>query len=131
MAESKQGERILKAIAVAAIIVSILALIVSLYAESVAPKDTVEVYDYRGKVVQVDHVTTTTGGLFFTSTRTDTYVTFDNGRTYWQNGYQIIIEGFTYNVHTVETTRYGAKAFGNGTATTVENTFTLVGDVEK
>lgn len=82
--------------------------------------------DYTGKVIQVDHVTHTSGGLFFTSSRTDTYVTFDNGQTYWKPGYEVVIEGYSYHVHSVKTTVYGPQAGGNGTLTTTENTFSSI-----
>jgi hypothetical protein len=87
--------------------------------------------DYTGKVIQVDHVTTTSSGLFFgSSSRTDTYVTFDNGQTYWATGYIVIIEGYTYHVHTVKIIQYGtglnSTAFQQGSVTTTINTFTEV-----
>lgn len=89
------------------------------------PSKTV-ITNYTGKVIQVDHVTHTSGGLFFSSSRTDTYVTFDNGQTYWKPGYEVVIEGYIYQVHSVKTTVYGPQAGGNGTLTTTENTFSSI-----
>jgi hypothetical protein len=89
--------------------------------------------DYTGKVTQVDHITTTTSGfLFFSgSSRQDTYVTFDNGQTYWKPGYETIVEGQTYHVHTVKTIEYGIGSnstgpLNKGSTTTIINTFTEV-----
>lgn len=96
----------------------------------VVPQDTVKVSEYTGKVIQVDHISSTSGGLFFTSTRQDTYVTFDNGQTYWKYGYVPIIEGQIYNVVSVKTTSYGVRAGGNGTLTYTENTFTPIFSIE-
>jgi hypothetical protein len=84
--------------------------------------------DYTGKVIQVDHPTTFSGGFLFSSSRTDTYVTFDNNKTYWASGYQSIVSGLIYHVHSVTTIDYGPKAMGNGTLTTIVNTFSLQTD---
>lgn len=104
-----------------------------LYPEIFFPKGgrVTTITDYTGKVIQVDHPTTTSGGLFFSNSRTDTYVTFDNNNTYWAPGYQIIVVGYTYHVHSVTTILYGAAASANQTSpfdhnatlTTTVNTF--------
>lgn len=89
------------------------------------PPDKVSISDYTGVVIQVDQPTHISGGLFFSSSRTDTYVTFDNNQTYWIPDYQVIVEGRQYHVHSVKTVSYGARAMGNGTLTRIENTFVM------
>lgn len=87
----------------------------------------ISIADYTGKVIQVDHLTTNSGGfLFGSSSRTDTYVSFDNNQTYWINGFNTFIIGNIYHVHSVTTIEYGPKAMGNGTLTTIVNTITGV-----
>lgn len=80
--------------------------------------------NYKGKVIQVDRITTTTGGFLFSNSRSDTYVTFDNGKTYWLSGNHIILENYVYYVHSETTIKYGSQAGGNGTLTTTVNTLT-------
>ncbi|MGD2090772.1 MAG: hypothetical protein PVH61_31660 [Candidatus Aminicenantes bacterium] len=84
---------------------------------------TTQVFDYTGKAVQVNYVQHISSGLFSCSSREDTYVTFDNGVTYWKQGYHPIVEGATYHVHSVKTERL---SWENGTVTHVENTFQIV-----
>lgn len=92
-----------------------------------SPPDTITISDYTGKVIQVDHPTYTTGGLWVSSSHIDTYVTFDNNLTYWKSGYEVIVKGYVYHVHSVKTVSYGARAMGNGTLTEIENTFSSIG----
>jgi hypothetical protein len=105
------------------VIVSISLITSYSYLLSPTPPSKVTVSDYTGKVIQVDHPTSTSGGFLFSSSRTDTYATFDNNVTYWTTGYQPLVVGLTYHVHSVTTIDYGAKAAGNGTLTTTVNTF--------
>lgn len=119
-------DKFLSSITITAFIIATICVSFAYLAEQKALVDTVVVSDYIGKVIQIDHVATTSGGFLSSSTRQDTYVTFDNGVTYWFSGYVTIIEGYTYHVHSVQTTSYGARAMGNGTLTRTLNTFTLI-----
>jgi hypothetical protein len=128
MSQSEAATKLIAYIVMAVVIAGSITYLYSSYSylgEPSVPSKTL-VDDYTGKVIQVDHPTTFSGGFLLSSSRTDTYVTFDNNKTYWASSYQSIVPGLVYHVHSVTTIDYGPKAMGNGTLTTVENTFEAV-----